>query len=231
MAARPGCEVVVLSEGDSYETSSLALLAPFLAPVHVRYVQAGRGLIVPPTCAVYVVAAQETWTEAWLTGHTTPLVGTEVDAGGEIWRFYDASPHTRDRFADALAGQPPLGRWVNGLLLRQVTASPQVRPGQVLEMTYVWEVTAPPAHPRYHFYNHLLRSADSALIAQEDGPGVYSAYWQTGDLIVTRFYIAVPPDAAGAGAIRMGVYTWPELERVPLETGQDGLVVATLSIQ
>lgn len=239
IASRPGCDLIALSEGDSYETSPFGLLSPFLAPVNVRYVQTGRGLIVPNTCAVYVVAGQDLWADAWLDENATYLAGTEIGAATtvativaeETWRFYDVSTHTRDKFMASLEGTPVMGRWVNGVALRQATFSPQVRPGEIMELTYVWQVTARPSYPRYHFYNHLLRQSDGTLIAQEDGPGVYSLYWRVGDLVVTRFYISVPPDATpGAYLLNTGLYTWPEIERVLRDTGEDGLTVAIVQI-
>jgi 4-amino-4-deoxy-L-arabinose transferase-like glycosyltransferase len=232
VTSRPGCDVMVVSEGDSYETSPLGLLSPLLAPVNVRYLQTGRGLLVPDTCAVYVVAGQDAWASAWLDENTTYLPAAEIDAGEEAWRFYDVSARARDAFRASLSGTPAVGKWVNGVLLRQVTYGPQVHPGEVLELTYVWEVIAQPPHPRYHFYNHLLSQSDGTLVAQEDGPGVYSLYWRVGDLVVTRFNIAIPPEAApGTYLLNTGLYTWPEIERVPRDTGEDGLTVAVIQIQ
>jgi 4-amino-4-deoxy-L-arabinose transferase-like glycosyltransferase len=232
MVSRPGCDLIALSEGDSYESSPLGLLSPFLAPVNVRYVQTGRGLIVPNTCAVCVVAGQDPWAIAWLDENTAHLAGTEIDTGEETWRFYDVSAHTREELTVSLDDAPVLGRWMNGAVLRQAALDPQVSPGETLELTYVWEVTVQPPHPRYHFFNHLLRQSDGVLVAQEDGPGVYSLYWRVNDLVVTRFSIPIPPDATpGAYLLNVGLYTWPEIERVPRDTGEDGLTVTTVQIQ
>jgi 4-amino-4-deoxy-L-arabinose transferase-like glycosyltransferase len=227
-ASRPGCDLIALSEGDRYETSPLGLLSSFLAPTNVRYVQTGRGFIIPHACAVYLIAGQDPWASAWLDEHASRVNGIEAETR---WKFY-MSTSSSEKFASDLDDTPRIAHWSNGLALRQVTLNSQLRPGETLELTYLWEVTAPPLHSRYHFFNHLLRQSDGALVAQEDGPGVYSLYWRAGDIIVTRFYVTVPPDAApGVYVLNTGLYTWPELERVPLDNGEDGLTVATVQIQ
>jgi hypothetical protein len=228
LEAHPDCALMALAEGDSYETSSMGLLSPFLDPVEVRYLQTGRGLLVPRTCALYVVAGQDPWADAWLEENGAKLAQAGEQEG---WRFYELPTSARERFAAGLETVPSLGEWTNGIRLRSCQLDPQVRAGEALEVTYVWEVTAAPAHPRYHFFNHLLNKKDGTLVGQEDGPGVYSLYWRAGDLVITRFYIPVPADAAsGDYVLNLGLYTWPELERVPRVDGQDMLAVATIRV-
>jgi len=231
MEARPECDLVALSEGDSYEVSLVGLLTPFMLPREVDYVQVGRGVLLPENCGVYLLTRYDPWTQAWLDENATHLNGRDIEVGGEVWRFYEMSAEASRAFRASGANQPTLGRWTNGVLLRQAALGSQVRPGEIVEITYTWEVTETPAHPRYHFYNHLVRESDGVLVAQEDGPGVYSLYWEAGDWLVTRFFIAVPPDAPpGVYLLKTGLYTWPELDGVPLEDSQAGLTVGTVQV-
>jgi hypothetical protein len=229
MDARPDCALVALAEGDSYETSSLGLLSPFLYPAQVRYLQTGRGLLVPRTCALYVVAGQDPWANTWLEANGSRLAQAGEEEPG--WRFYELPASARQRLMAGLEAAPGLGEWANGIRLRSWQLEPHVHAGEALEVTYVWEVTAAPAHPRYHFFNHLLSQKDGSLVGQEDGPGVYSLYWRAGDLLITRFYIPVPTGAApGDYVLNLGLYTWPEIERVPRVDGEDVLTVAIIRV-
>ncbi len=231
MAARPECELVALSEGDSYEVSLVGLLTPFMLPREVRYAQVGRGVLVPRTCGLYLVTRAEPWTQTWLAEHANLLPQEDIQAGEETWRFYDLPAEASQAFRASAASQPPLGRWHNGPALHRATFAPQVRPGEALEISYIWQVTQAPTHPRYHFYNHLVGQSDGNLVAQEDGPGIYSLYWEAGDWLLTRFFVPVPSDAApGTYQLKTGLYTWPELDGVPLDDGQAGLTVGTVQV-
>ena len=113
---------------------------------------------------------------------------------------------------------PPLAEWRNGLsLLRAEIEEPQ--PGGQVHVTYTWHYRE--VSPRaYHFFTHLLR--DGTLVTQSDGPGIPSRYWRDNDVLVTRFVLHMP-DKLDSGEYQMlvGVYGWPDLERVLLTDGSD----------
>jgi hypothetical protein len=225
-AAHPGCSAIVISGGHAAETSPFGLLGD-LSGADVRFVQDGRGLIVPEGCTVYLDTTPGAWLQRWLTG-LTELPGEEVRSGSERWRFFlkRAGPS-----GCCDEGSGPVGEWANGLQLleRQLSGSP-VRSGTV-ELVLTWRASAAPGPQVYHFFNHLVHLPDGKLISQEDGPGVHTPYLREGDRFITRFLIPVPADApAGSYEIRVGLYSLQSLERVPLTGGGDALPVATLEL-
>jgi hypothetical protein len=140
------------------------------------------------------------------------------------------TPSDRDALAEALTTSSPLGQWDNGVQLRHYTTTGGERPGALLGLTLVWEVYDTPPKRRYHFFNHLL-DENGTLVAQADGPGVFSRYWQAGEFFVTWFDITVPPDAAhGTYQLVTGIYDWPSLERSHLTDGRDSLSLASIGL-
>jgi hypothetical protein len=94
-------------------------------------------------------------------------------------------------------------------------------PAEQVWLTYEWLVESPPPSQRYHFFNHLVDDAGQ-LVAQEDAAAINALYWQTGDRLVTQFHLTLPADLpAGNYRLLVGMYSWPDLVRVPLATGGD----------
>lgn len=105
--------------------------------------------------------------------------------------------------------------WLRGWTLDEET----VRAGGVLEVTLTWE-TAVDLDSRYVVFAHLL-SSDGELVAQHDdapvGGVIPPSAWPSG----ATFRYAVPielPDDLSAGHYRLlvGVYLWPDIERLPV---------------
>jgi hypothetical protein len=97
-------------------------------------------------------------------------------------------------------------------------------------LALTWEVYDTPPARRYHFFHHLLDES-GVLVAQADGPGVFSRYWQAGEFFETWFDIALPADVApGHYQLVVGLYDWPSLERAYLTDGRDSLTLASIHI-
>ncbi len=225
-AAHPGCGAVVISGGHAAETSPFGLLGD-LSGADVRFVQDGRGLIVPEGCAIYLDTTPGAWLQSWLTG-LTELPGEQVRSGSERWRFFlkGAGPS-----GCCDGGSGPVGEWANGLQLFERQLSGDVARSGAIELVLTWRASAAPGPQTYHFFNHLVHLPDGRLISQEDGPGVHTPHLREGDRFITRFLIPVPADApAGHYEIRVGLYSLQSLERVPLTAGGDALPVATLEL-
>jgi len=123
-----------------------------------------------------------------------------------------------------------IGQWDNGVQLLRYELGPGVRPGATLALSLTWALTDTPLQREYHFFNHLL-DPGGALVAQADGPGVYTRYWQPGEFYITWFDIVAPPDAhPGAYTLSSGLYDWPSLERPRLVDGRDSLQLASIDI-
>jgi hypothetical protein len=226
----PDCDLFIASNGYQPESSILGQVGEFLAPRPVRYVRQWNGTIVPRTCALYLVASDDAGVRAWYDAHTTPLSELTITLPHDAWHFYQMPPSDRDALAEALTTSSPLGQWDNGVQLRHYTTTGGEHPGALLGLTLVWEVYDTPPKRRYHFFNHLL-DENGTLVAQADGPGVFSRYWQAGEFFVTWFDITVPPDAAhGTYQLVTGIYDWPSLERSHLTDGRDSLSLASIGL-
>ncbi len=104
-------------------------------------------------------------------------------------------------------------------------------PGQTLALTLYWQALRPMAED-YTIFVHLL-GADGALLAQHDAPpldGLYpTSRWVAGDVFTQRVSLTIPPDARGGKyEILTGMYTYPDLVRLPVAGerpyARDGLV-------
>jgi hypothetical protein len=209
LAAYPDCGMVVLGVGNHADSSPIGLLDEFVYPREVRFVEQGRGLLLPEACVLYLLAGDDPAAEIWLQANGRLLPGA--------WPFYQLPPR-----GEMTAGSEPLAVWRNGLELLDYQVEGTAAPGQQLILQYTWHVIQQP-RPRqhFHFFNHFLNEAGE-IVAQEDGPGVHTAYWRPGDVLVTRFYLNLPPDLpAGRYTIQTGVYTWPELRRVRLRRSEE----------
>lgn len=221
MNEHPGCGLIVVSEGYTPETSHFGALEDFRVAADVRYVQRGRGLIIPQGCAVYLDTSGSDWLTAVLGDHINELPEAREETGQETWRFY-----VKAAGAGAVSCAEALGEWENGLALCAVDVWGDVEPGQPIDLVYFWQATRPTDDVFYHFYNHLINLADEQLAGQEDGPGVHAFYWRTGETFVTRFLIPTPVDVPSSDyEVRVGLYVWPDLLRIPLTDGREGLPV------
>lgn len=104
-------------------------------------------------------------------------------------------------------------------------------PGQTLTLTLYWQALRPVVED-YTIFVHLLGS-DGALLAQHDAPpldGLYpTSRWVAGDVFTQRVSLTIPPEArAGKYELLAGMYTYPDLVRLPVVSerpyARDGLV-------
>jgi hypothetical protein len=109
----------------------------------------------------------------------------------------------------------PMGHWQNGVTLLAVRPSGEWRgSGGWIEVCY--RVAAEQVAD-VHWFNHVIGS-DGQRWAQIDGAGYPSRYWRAGDVIEVRFGpFGLPAEApAGRYALRVGMYTYPDIVNVPL---------------
>jgi uncharacterized membrane protein len=105
--------------------------------------------------------------------------------------------------------------------LRGYDVSPGVgQAGGDLEVTLYWRALAPMDRD-YTVFVHLVGS-DDQLVAQHDGQpwwevSLPTSTWQPGELLRDRHTLSLPADlAAGTYSLRIGVYFWENLERLPV---------------
>jgi len=226
----PDCDLVIASDGYYPIGSMLGQVGEFLAPQPVRYVRLGSGTIVPQKCGLYLVASDDATVRTWYETYTAHLSDLTIDLPRDAWHFYELTPSDHDALAETLEALPPLGQWDNGVQLRRYKVTGGNHAGDPLRLALTWQVYETPPSQRYHFFNHLL-DENGTLVAQADGPGVFSRYWQPDEFFVTWFDIAVPADASpGIYQLVVGLYDWPSLERPHLSDNRDNLPLTSIEI-
>ena len=83
----------------------------------------------------------------------------------------------------------------------------------------------------------IILDQDGRRVSQYDGNGYPTAYWQVGDLVISRFPLDIPGDLApGSYTVRAGIYSWPEIINIPAIDPQgnavdDGVTMGKLEIK
>jgi mannosyltransferase len=104
-------------------------------------------------------------------------------------------------------------------LIGYTLESDSVRTGDNVRLTLFWQATDK-ITARYTVFTHLVDSTGRP-VAQTDSPPLGGTAptdaWQVGAVIIDRYAIALRPDTApGQYELRVGMYTWPDLTRLPV---------------
>ncbi len=177
----------------------------------VRIVPVGKGFIIPrgPTC--YLLGPGVTREVLWPVPDFVERPDLQIPANPP-WPMVCGR---RDETA-----MTSHATWDNGLMLLATEVLGELAPAAELRITHTWQMPGLVPGP-YHFYNHLLLGG--SLIAQVDGGSVPHWHWRDGDTLLTYFTLVLPDNLPpGDYALRVGMYTWPDLERVRMTTGEDG---------
>ncbi len=135
-------------------------------------------------------------------------------------------------------GMIPLGSGIpfaNNVVFAATETPERASPGSHLDIWLAWWVRTAPMTGPYHFTVQLL-DAEGRLLSQDDHAGYPSAGWQAGDLVVSRFGLALPRSLSpNTYQLRAGVYRYPEIEVVPVVDPQgqpidDGVTLGVLSV-
>lgn len=221
-----GAEVVVLTDGaePAFEERPAVFDALLFRYPH-RLVDGRMSLLVPDAPrAVYIVGpvSPEGDTFQAVENRLRGMAG--VRAAGAIcmpdgWEYHLYLRERNDR-EDVLEGllrpsEPP--RFANGVVLLGHYLPQAAAPGDTMEVWLAWWVQAgPPPGSDYHFFVHLLDD-EGHLRSQHDGVPLPTPSWRAGDLVLSRFTVPIPPDLpAGTCEIRAGLYTYPDIQRVPI---------------
>ena len=148
--------------------------------------------------------------------------GQQVDTialqDGTAYRLYRWLGKDR---SELLAGMTALGdgvRFANGVVL---AAYETHRDEGTLEVWLTWWLqTDATKGPDEHFTVQLL-DGNNAVVAQDDHAAYPSTYWQTGDVVLSRFVLAPPLDLPlDDYHLRAGIYHYPMIEVVPVVNPQ-----------
>lgn len=158
-------------------------------------------------------------------------------ADGWYYRTFLRESTSRD---DVIAGMEPLAGGIpfaNNAVFAAYEAPQKVAAGDTIDVWLAWWLRGlPPAGQDVHFTVQLL-DASRARLAQDDHAGFPSGYWQTGDLVLSRFVIDVPGDTpAGTYQLRAGMYSYPDITVAPVVDPSgtpidDGVMLTTVSVQ
>jgi len=84
--------------------------------------------------------------------------------------------------------------------------------------TATWQIywrTATPSEADYHFFNHLM-DGQGYRVSQADDAAFSARQWQAGGTVISRFVLPWPADAEGPLTMRTGMYTYPDMQNIPL---------------
>ena len=117
--------------------------------------------------------------------------------------------------------------------LADYEAPTEARRGESFAVRLTWESLAPIDDDLIAFV-HVL-DADGNLAAQSDSQPMNGAYptsqWSPGDRVVYAVQLTIPADApSGAYRLRIGLYRWPSLERLPVADA-DAVDLGTVTVK
>jgi len=213
-------EVLLLSAGDEprmYEMPNVADILLYDRP-H-RSVDIRTALVIPARPAVYWATFDGTPGEALLASAVPEVAEARIPLreAARAYRFYRwPGGHFPIPDFQPLPDGPLT--WANGARLVGYSLTGDLRPGGTIHWTLVWQATRTPTEDvYYHWFNHLLDERGQ-LQSQQDGPSLLPAYWRSGDTVLNWFDLTVPAEAPSGGySMRVGMYTYPALQNVPLE--------------
>ena len=229
LAERPDCDLVAVSEGHNLEMSSLSLLREFTSPERILLSDGRLAIPVPSSCAVYLDAQPGSRASKWIETVGTPLPEATASIPDTTWRAYELPADTGATLAAPGSLPASSTTWTNGVALLEF-AHGQARPGETMPLTLAWLVDRPASKTVYHIGTYLL-TADGQVAAQSDGPGFDSIQWRSGDQFITWFDISIPQDLPpGIYQLAVAYYTWPDLERVSLISGESTAFLAEIEL-
>lgn len=116
---------------------------------------------------------------------------------------------------EGFRAMPPIAL-ANGAQLQGWKAQ---RDGNRLQLITWWHIIGPVDGRRYHQFNHLYTMTDEVPFQVRDAPAASEA-WQVGNTLIT--WATFEPEVPGPYWAQVGMYSWPEIERVPLAGATGG---------
>ncbi|MFZ5919402.1 MAG: ArnT family glycosyltransferase [Chloroflexota bacterium] len=211
LADQAAAEVLIAGPGESPDLDGFAAVYDTLlrGAAH-RFIDANRSTLFPARPAVVLIddalrqAAERYWTVA-VRAERIPLRRGE----GSLWVLTlpaGAMPEAAFRIE-------PTPQLANGVRLLGYDAPTPNGDGTATWRLY-WQVGAA-SEADYHFFNHLL-DAHGQRVAQADAAAFAARQWQAGDTVISRFTLPWPAEAARPLTMRSGMYTWPDVQNVPV---------------
>jgi hypothetical protein len=226
-------EVLLLMPGDDPWDQKASVLGALLSATPHRVVDGRTAIVYPPHPTVFL-AASEVEKAVSLTTPCTRDLSADLKAspwGGEYrYRLWSPTGGASSACKPMLA--PATATWASGARLLGYTVQGTARPGETLAVMLFWETMQGPFEADVHWFTHLQDEAGQRW-GQHDAVGWPATRWQPGDRVLFHFDLAIAPDAeAGPYVLRVGQYTYPEIENIPVldEAGNPADYSATLPV-
>jgi hypothetical protein len=203
--------VVVTPGGDPLVNEQATLFNVVLAGIPHRFANSDAGLILRPDAATYIFTPGSERALQALYGEVKAgtMFTQSIPLRNGSQSSYEFVYVYRPTFTQSLAA--PVAQWSNGTQL----AGYQTETGETLKLTIFLSVTQPAgAGVDYHWYNHVLSGTEK--IAQVDGGGIQPSNWRAGDVLLHWFEIPLPQPAPKNMTLRIGSYTYPAIQSVPV---------------
>ena len=112
-------------------------------------------------------------------------------------------------------------------------STPQVQPGDILQLDLFWRTDAPLSE-RYKVFVHVL-DQNGQIVAQTDrepgGGQKPTTNWDSNEVIVDRYGVLIPADTPpGKYTVELGLYGF-DGTRLPVNTGGDALSVTDFEVK
>ena len=221
-----GAEPVVVSTvypGPAHDASIALVLAGENSDDY-RWIDARNALLLPDSDEAYAIIPASTPPHLAFTEYLQPLDTVTMrpdDFDPQFSTFVLVNDWRQDGSL-----REPLADFGSAVQLVDATwISPQVQPGESVELLTRWQVTDPqnigPRHPPTFqpdtiFFTHLL-DGEGNIVSQRDALDAPSWSWQAGDTIMQIHHLALPAHLAG-GSYQpfVGIYDRQTGERLPV---------------
>jgi hypothetical protein len=238
-AAFDGAEILVVAQGDNPVWDNLPSAFDVLLPRERprRFVDGQTGLVFPQHATVYVTTPAVDGESTALSQMPGTALVSEIAAPGEQqYRVFRRENRNRDDVLERLTEIRVPRRFSNGVEFLAYAVDSAGQTDGSVELILAWWLDGPALQDTdYHFFAHLLNATEER-VGQNDLAGFPTASWQTGDLVLTRFKIAIDRDA-GARELwaRLGMYLYPDIVNVPVVDGagnpiSDAVLVGPISL-
>ncbi|MGC9520871.1 MAG: hypothetical protein ACP5HG_03185 [Anaerolineae bacterium] len=245
-ALSDGEEVVVLSaETQIFLTETPTVFDALLFDVPHRFAD-GRAAVPLPETGRAVYLADLSMEEG--ADSVSPAVRRLVDLSSVqlasklalpdegAYRIYAWA--TEDR-AEALTTMTPLAAGIpfaNKVVFAAYEVVSDAESDGVSEIWLAWWLQGPPPEGAHYHFTVQMLDDQGRLVAQDDHAAFPSIYWAPGDLVLSRFAIPASQAASpGSYVLRAGMYTYPDIEIVPVVNAQgepvdDGVTLTTVTV-
>jgi 4-amino-4-deoxy-L-arabinose transferase-like glycosyltransferase len=153
----------------------------------------------------------------------------------DVYRF-DATAALTDALKSAVIPTATLNFADTVNLLGSEIRTPQVKPGQQVEVITYWRIAALTDQELVLFTHLLSGDPNRPVLAQQDSLDVPSYYWLPGDAFAQVHRFVIPPDARpGTYPLEVGYYTPADQKRLPLVDASgspvsDHVIIGSLTV-